>query len=615
MTDKVKKMLDLLRSGEYKKHRIDNEGYDLTDKIFGVDEMLIPSILLEDMLEREEPIIFEGDIFGFNRRNVCCPSYTNSRGNLIRHCTGNLTPNYAAVMDRGLDDMLREIRERAARTESESDKRLFYEAMERDILSILNICDRYLAEAEKRGTKRLVAALRQVPRKRATSFYEACVFMKIIIYALRCAWHTHIGLGRFDIYMLPYYRRDIERGDSQEELFETLELFFITLNMDSDVYFGLQQGDNGQSMMLGGYDKDGEDTFNELSRLCIEASRELCLIDPKLNVRVNKTTPDERYELCATLTKQGLGFPQYCNDDIVVPYLISMGYDEDDAYNYTVAACWEFISPNNGYDIPNRRTFSYPLTISGAVREHLSGCADFEQLMEKVAKAVKTACDGIIEYCETTPHEVYLGVRAHLLSLFVDGCVEKGMDINQGAAKYNNCGCHGAGLSDAADALYAIKQTVFGRKTLTADELLAALEADFEGYENVRNMLLACPKMGNNDDGVDGIAMRLMDMFVSSISGRRNERGGVWRAGTGSAQDYYIYGKRCPATANGRCSGDAFACSYSPSLLTKLNGPLSVIQSFTKYDLKKYVTAVLLLWSFTIPFSEIRKARKRWRSL
>ena len=134
MTEKVKNMLALFRSGEHKRHRINNEGYDLTEKISGVDEMLIPSLLLEDMLRRETPIILDGDIFGFNRRNVYCPSYTNSRGNLIRHGTGNLTPNYASAMERGLENMLREVRDRAEKTEEASQSKLFYEAMERDIL-------------------------------------------------------------------------------------------------------------------------------------------------------------------------------------------------------------------------------------------------------------------------------------------------------------------------------------------------------------------------------------------------------------------------------------------------------------------------------------------------
>ncbi len=586
MTEHVKQMLDHLKAREYRKDRFNNEGYDLTEQVKGVPEMLKQTVMLEDMLSIEQPVIFDGDIFGFNRHNIYCPKYTNERGFVVTSLTGNVTPNYARAFERGLDEMLEDVK--AREKDATGEKALFYEAMRRDLVAILEISDRYLEAAEKQGNVRLANALRTVPHKPATSFYEACVFFKIIVYMLRCAWHTHIGMGRFDQYMYPYFLNDLKAGVSKEELFETLELFFITLNVDTDIYFGVQQGDNGQSIVLGGYDKNGKDMFNELSRMCMDASLELSLIDPKVNIRVNKTTPLEFYDYCTKLTKQGLGFPQYCNDDIVVPYLISMGYDEEDAYNYTVAACWEFISPNNGYDAPNRGCFMYPVAVSNAVREHLGECKTFEELLVYVKAEVEKLAEEVVWKCKTIFSETYTAVRAHPLSLFIDGCVEQGLDMNQGGAKYNNCGSHGVGLADAADSLAAVKKTVFEDKTITAEELIKVLEANFEGYESVRNMLMDCPKMGNNDEYVDDIALSLMDMFVSSISGKPTGFfGGIWRAGTGSAQNYVVKASSCPATPNGRYDNEVFACSYSPSMFSKLNGPLSVVQSFTKYDLKK----------------------------
>ena len=403
-----------------------------------------------------------------------------------------------------------------------------------------------------------------------------------MIYTLRCARGTHITLGRFDQYMLPYYEADLARGVSREELLETLELLFISLNVDGDLYFGMQQGDNGQSMVLGGYDKNGNDSFNDLSMLCMEASLELSLIDPKINLRVSKKTPDRLYELGTKLTKQGLGFPQYCNDDVIIPYMMSLGYEEEDAYNYTVAACWEVISSGNGNDIPNIATFSFPLAVSKAVHAHLTSVSSFEELLGKVREQIGEDCEAIRE-----KYKGSFGQHVNYLSLFIDGCTEKGLDMSAGGAKYNNFGCHGAGISTAADSLAAIRKTVFEEKTVTPEELLAALDADFEGYEALRNTLLSCPKMGNNDDYVDCLADRLMTDFEDHLHGKPNALGGVWRAGTGSAMEYVLTAKKCPATADGRHAGDAFGCSFSPSVTCKLDGPLSVIQSFTKHDLKR----------------------------
>ena len=115
---------------------------------------------------------------------------------------------------------------------------------------------------------------------------------------------------------------------TKDEALEQLEEFFISCNRDSDLYIGIQQGDNGQTIVLGGSNADGSDAYNELSELCLLASRDLCLIDPKVNLRVHKNTPLSVYELATTLTKKGLGFPQYTNDEIVVPALLRWGYDE-----------------------------------------------------------------------------------------------------------------------------------------------------------------------------------------------------------------------------------------------------------------------------------------------
>lgn len=122
----------------------------------------------------------------------------------------------------------------------------------------------------------------------------------------------HNTVGRFDKYMYPYLKNDLERGIlTEESAYGLLRDFFISFNKDSDLYSGIQQGDNGQSMVLGGIDEDGKEVFNLLSKMCLRASRELMLIDPKINLRVSRNTPLEIYELGSELTKAGLGFPQY----------------------------------------------------------------------------------------------------------------------------------------------------------------------------------------------------------------------------------------------------------------------------------------------------------------
>ncbi len=585
MTDQVKKSLAALRAQEYKKRRIEIEDYDMTEQVRELHPHMRRPAMLRDILGRENPFFLEGDIFGFNRTIKKIPFYYEKNGRKRQNSTGNITPNYGRVIQSGFDAVLTFMDERQEKLDEE--RAVFYNAMREYIAAVYDLCDRYRAAAAEQGISEMAQALEQIPRKGARTFYEACLFHRIILFALHCSGAYQLTLGRFDQYMYPYYQADIERGVSREKLLETLELFFISMNVDGDLYVGLQQGDNGQSMVLGGFDKYGNDMFNDLSSLCMDASLELSLIDPKINLRVGKKTPDWLYDYGTKLTKQGLGFPQYCNDDIAVPFLMSLGYEEDDAWDYTVAACWEYIVPNCAYDIPNRGVMNFPKYVNIAIHEHLAESETFEDLLAHACRTISEQCYTIRDSFSMKNHPSNYPIYVNFLSLFVDGCLEKAMDISQGAAKYNNYGSHGAGIANAADALAAVRKTVYEEKSVSKEDLLAALDANFEGYEALRNRLLSCPKMGNNDDYVDELACKLMDAFATTLNGLHNGAWGVWRAGTGSAQEYVNSSKKVPATADGRLAGDVYGCSYSPAITAKLDGPLSVIQSFTKFDLKR----------------------------
>jgi len=545
MTELIRTMLDQLRSKEYKKSRNEELG---------------------------KPILIPTDPFGFN---FC---WEERKKALFE---GNLAPNYRKVITSGFLAIRNEIEKRIS-SETDEKKLEFGKHMLSDLDECIKGC-KYMRElAKEAGNDRLYDALLHVPFYPARSFFEACVSIKACMYFLRVQRVAHIGLGRFDQYMYPLYLKDLENGVKKEELFETIEAFFISLNYDTDLYPGVQLGDNGQSIVLGGRNIDGSTAYNELSEACMKASLELSLIDPKVNLRVDKNTPKEIFILGTHLTKQGLGFPQYSNDDIVIPALISQGYTPEDAHNYGVAACWEFIIPEKGGDIPNIGTMNFPLVISRAVSKHLTECDSFESFYEKVEKELADETDVIVKEQNAKPYR-----ENALLSLLVDGCIDTLTDIRHGGAIYNNYGCHGAGIANAADALAAIKRLVFDEKSLSPQVLISALDADFSGYEELRVRLTSCPKMGNNDDYVDSLASKLMDSFTTTLATKRNPYGGIWRAGTGSAMFYILSAEKCPATADGRRAGEPFSSSFSPSLDIKTAGLLSVIQSFTKYDMKK----------------------------
>lgn len=529
----------------------------------------------------ETPVLLPGERICFLRTVKKLPDcFTQSEWEEIKknhfiHELGymsNLSPDYERAIRVGLLEL-----------QTSAD-----EYGKRVIDAILDLSDRYRREAEKQGKTALAAVLKRVPRYGATSFYEALQFFRILHYSLWLEGNYHNTVGRFDKYMYPYLKADMEkRIHTEQSARELLEDFFLSFNKDSDLYPGVQQGDNGQSMVLGGMDENGNEVFNLLSKLCLEVSGKLLLIDPKINLRVGKNTPLEVYELGSRLTRAGLGFPQYSNDDVVIPGLVRLGYDLKDARDYVVAACWEFIIPKVGADVANIAALSFPKVIDVCLHRDLRDCASFEEFLAAVKAQVRTECDSI---CDAI-RDLWF-VPSPFMNLLMDGGVYDG-------AKYNNFGIHGTGIATGADSLAAIRKYVFEEQTVSGQELLEAVDSDFQMHSELLPLLrYEAPKMGNNDDAADGMAVLLLDTFAQSLEGRKNCRGGIYRAGTGSAMYYLWHANEIGASPDGRRAGEPFGTNFSASLFARINGPISVIKSFTKPHFQNAVNGGPLTMEF-----------------
>ena len=468
--------------------------------------------------------------------------------------TSNLCGNYAALIREGLDA----VRERAD------------EYARREIAAILSLTDRYRAEAQRMGRNDVAAVLSVVPRKPATTFREALQFFRILHFSLWLEGCYHNTVGRFDQYMYPYFAHDLAAGvETPESAEELLADFFLSFNKDSDLYPGQQQGDNGQSMVLGGCDAEGNDCFNALSEMCLRVSKRLLMIDPKINLRVCSKTSIEVYRLGSELTAAGLGFPQYNNDDVIIPALEAYGYRHEDACNYVVAACWEFIIPGVGYEIVNIGAYNLPQAVREATFSYLPGAPDFETFLAGVDSTVRA---GAVE--KTAKKRAAAFLPSPLYDLLIP------------ERRYRNFGFHVTGIAGAADALAAIRCHVFEKKDVDVPRLLSGLETDFEKDPQLLRLLrYESPKMGCDDDAVDSLATRLLDDFADGLEGKRNDYGGCYRAGTGTAMYYLWHANKIGATADGRRKGEPFGTNFSPNLFTKTPGPVSVIRSFTKQHL------------------------------
>ena len=564
----------------------------------GVGDMERARIGLEEMLKAERPEFMDGERIAFLRTVKQIPDLHSDDEMDARRAQGvafgekgvvfNITADFGSAIRDGLGARLDEMRERLIRCREEADSE-GAEFLENAILSVeavLGLVERYRAEAEKRGLSDIAATLAKVPFSGATTFHEALQSLRILHFAMWCEGEYHCGFGRIDQYLFPYYEADISSGRlTEESALEELEEFFIACNRDSDLYIGVQQGDNGQSVMLGGVTPDGKDAFNDLSRLCIKACGELKLVDPKINLRVSKTTSLDVYKMGTELTAKGLGFPQYANDDVVIPALERWGYAKEDARNYTVAACWEFIVPGCAMDIDNIDAVSFVGALDAALRiltERRSGVEDglgYEDVEKEFFAEIQRRADAIVEK--------YLHVEilpGPFVSVISTDCIKNARDISKGG-KYNNFGVHGTGIAVAVDSLSSVRELVFEKRLVTLSELVKLLDTDFSGRADILAAAKEAPKMGNADPKADEIATRLLSFWGHAFDGKKNGRGGIFRPGTGSAMYYIWHAREVKASADGRLSGQPLSANYAPSLDVPVKGPVSVVRSFTEPDL------------------------------
>ncbi|MBQ8383130.1 MAG: pyruvate formate-lyase [Clostridia bacterium] len=594
MNDRIKPMRQAVLAGDHKAcRRPFPVGAEQAFRDPALSYSLRTALRFSAICDRETPVVEKDAEIVLQRTVIAVPEVCSDgemdalRAKYFLHERGNVSnicPDYAGVIASGLDAVLSSIEGREGE---------LYDVLRIEIAALYRLCDRYRTEARRVGNVAVAERLARLPREGARSFADALQMFRILHFSIWAEGEYHVIVGRLDQYLYPYLAADLAAGVlTRDSALELLEEFFVSFNLDSDLYPGMQQGDDGQSIVLGGCDAEGNDAYNLLSELCMTACGNLCLADPKINLRVSKNTPIERFTEATHLTAKGLGFPQYSNDDVVIPGLIALGYDPADAANYTVAACWEFIIPAKGMEIPNIAALFFPTAVHRALHASLASAPDFDSFLAAVKAEVTAEARRLTDSVQN----LFI-LPAPFLSMMEGDCLQTGRDVSEGNL-YNHYGIHGVGLSTAVDSLAAIRQFVFEEKTVSPAELIAAIDADFEGYTDLYATLrYADCKMGNGIEEVDELAKILLETFADSLKGIQNERGGIFRAGTGSAM-FYLHANDSFATPDGRCAAEPYGTNYSPSLHVRNRGPLSVIRSFTLPDLTKTINGGPLTMEF-----------------
>lgn len=604
LTERIEKLRDFTQQRQYKQYRtfigtdymriLKKLNYNLTQR---------NAYILGVMCRSEDPIVFKDEKIGFIRTKKNIPSYYNNK--ILKKYYGkkkgrvfepfhNICPDYSILLNDGILSK-KERAQELLKTTKNKDEKIFLNSVINSINSVLFLADRYRIAALSCGNNKLAELFSKVPAYPAQNFHEALQSIRYISSIFNMADNYQLGFGRMDQYLYPLYKKDIESGVlTKNNAKELLEEFFISLNKDTDLYRGIQQGDNGQSVMLGGCKpEDGTSAVNELTYLILEVSRNLKLIDPKINLRIDSNTPLDLLELGCELTKVGLGFPQYSNDEVVIPALVKKGYSVEDARNYTVAACWEFIIPGKGIEIVNQGAVSFPYAVDWAFEKTMKSFGSFSipKFRDSIKKSIDKQVKDII-----TKRDIKT-LPSPFTSLFFNGSLESKQDASV-IAKYKNIGIHGAGSANATDAIAAIK-TIFEKFGINGlKELLIAKQKNFEGYEDLKRELQEkMPKVGNANSLVDDELAFLFDCFADVADKYSNKERKI-RAGSGSAMFYiwltdenfkWAFEPKVKATADGRLNGEPLSTSLAPSHGIKVDGVLSVLKSYSKIDYSRIV--------------------------
>lgn len=546
---------------------------------------------------------------------------------------GNELVNYGQIVNKGLVDVIERIEKRISelnlKEPGEVKKKFFLEGALRGNRAVVNYSNRLAAKCEEEAEKanpqrrdellKMAEICKRVPQYPARSFHEAVQSIFTVLVAVHLESNGHaISLGRFDQYVYPLYKKDLEAGKiTREEALEIVESFYLKCNElnklrswgDTEFFAGYQMFIN---IACGGQDKDGNDLTNEISYMEIEACRDLRMFTPSVSLKVHDKTPNELMmaALDAAIVHQG-GMPAFYNDKAFYRILDNMGIDKDDRCDWCPVGCieagipgkWDFaakgpwlsvekvldLTLNNGYDLNSGKLIH-------ATTKPIEECKTMDEIVFEYKEMLKYIMDINVEIEHINDYVHCLVDINPFRASLIEDCIGRGLDLVEGGSIYSADGGPTAGTISAGDALAALDYAIFDKKILTLEQILHACRTNYEDMETVPSgpevraiLLNKAPKFGNDDDAADKYIVELEDFIGSRL---RNEYHSS-KYGKGPIPCCYSYsqspvtgnigfGTHIKATPDGRKDGDPVNNGISPANGSEKNGASAVCNSVGK---------------------------------
>jgi len=472
----------------------------------------------------------------------------------------------------------------------------------------------------------IAATCRAIAEGAPGSFREALQLAWFVQLALQIESNGHsLSFGRMDQFLGPWYDRDLDSGRiSREDAAELLEATWLKLLAVKKIrsWSHTRYSAGGplyQNVTIGGVDRQGTDATNRLSYLILETVGALRLTQPNLSVRYHAGMSPEFLDACARVIDRGFGMPAFNNDEVVIPGMLERGVSLEDARDYSAIGCIEVAVPGKwGYRTTGMSFLNMPRILLATLNDgvdatsgkaflpgtgRLADFATFDDLMAAWRRQVAFYARASVEVDTAVDTALENEVPDILCSVFTDDCIGRGRTVKEGGAIYDWISGLQVGIANMGNGLAAIKRLVYDEKSVSKDELLAALGSDFAGTDGeiLRLKLLNnAPKYGNDDDYVDSITVEAYRAYIDEITKYHNTRfgrgpiGGGYYPGTSSISSNVPSGAAVRATPDGRKAGTPLAEGSSPSSGTDLLGPTAVLSSVGKLPAQEIFGGVLL---------------------
>lgn len=538
---------------------------------------------------------------------------------LTNGVSGETTCDHEKLLTLGLKGYMEECRANIAATmpkcQLDEEKINFWQACIIQCEGLITYAHRMAEEAErqaaacadpKRKQELLTIAenCRVVPENPPQTFQQA----------LQLVWFVHVyfhievcttanGFGRFDQYMWPYYKKDVleDKRITVDEAMEMLECFYLKACEVFEVrdrwyatsFAGYPMW---EILVVGGQTPDGKDATNDLSYLCLEAANLLKTTQPVMAVRVWEGSPEALIRKGCEMIQDGQANPGFFNDDVAMQMSLGKGCTIEEARDWTIVGCIQpgpgggstDGSPDAGY-VNMGKMVSFVLhngvdpdtgKLMGLQTGDPRNFKDIEEFKSALKKQIlhhyRMICDGynVMQSMHMTRYPVIFA------SMVTKGCVESGRSVQHGGAKYSTAGLYITGAANMADSIAAIDVCVFRDKDITMDELIAALDKNFQGEERMRQLLLnKPPKFGNDNAYVDGIYREMVQFIAENVQEWPDARGGKYSFNVHSQTVNVSHGLVTGATPDGRLAGEPFCDNASPMMGRDVNGPTATVKS------------------------------------